>query len=385
MSGADTELHDFDNMSDEDFVQLENPPANETVDDSNGGNTSAEPDNQDEDYTVDAQQDTQETDEQGEELPDTQPASEDIPVEDSEGKPNNESPAKESAADVPAMDYKAEYNKIMAPFKANGVELQIRNAEDAIRLMQMGAGFYDKMTALKPVRKTVKLLEKHNLLDPDKLNFLIDLADKKPEAITKLLRDSNIDPLDINLKDEVRYTPTQRTVSDIELELDNVLADIQYTPTYNKTLTVLTQDWDESSQNTIATTPNIIKVINGHMQDGTFDKVMGAVKYERSLGRLQGVSDFEAYKTMGDMLYQQGQLTLPEQPAVISQQSIPKPVVSKPEQPSVQDHSRQKSKQAARPTKATGSAGSQTMSLSALSEMSDEDFAKLSLKDLQTT
>lgn len=390
MDGAkvDTPIVDdnLENMSDEDFAQLESLPVTETVENSNDGETLTEAessveDSTEEDKTANAQEDTQEKEE-------TQPNVNESPAEepaDIGGESNIDSPAEDSALETPAVDYEAEYKKIMAPFKANGVDLQIRNSEDVIRLMQMGAGFHNKMAALKPVRKIVKLLEKHNLIDPAKLNYLIDLADKKPAAISQLLRDAQIDPLDIDLKDETGYTPTQRTVSDIELELDTVLEEIQHTPTYSKTLTTLTRDWDESSQNTIAATPHIIKVINGHMQDGTFDKVMGAVNYERSLGRLQGMSDFDAYKSVGDMLYQQGQLTLNGQPKATSQQSIPNQPATVNKPSPIQEKTRQKAKQAAKPTKTSGSLGQQSMSLATLSEMSDEDFEKINLKDLQTT
>lgn len=368
-----TGVDDLENISDEDFAKLTDVPGaaqtEETVEETTVETSSSTPEsNPPEDSTTTEEKQSEET------------SSTEVPSESTET--TSETPADTTTVPV-TVDYEAEYKKILAPFKANGVDLQIRNAEDAIQLMQMGAGYHKKMATLKPARKAVKLLEKHNLLDPEKLNYLIDLADKKPEAISRLLKDARLDPLDVNLNDEKPYTPTPRTVTDIELELDNVLEDIQHTPTYNKTLTVLTQDWDETSQKAVATTPHVIKLINGHMQDGTFDKVMGAVNYERSLGRLQGVSDFEAYKAVGDVLYKQGLITVPNQSVPVTPQPISTPAVSQPNQSTVQETARQKSKQAARPTKASGPTGTQAMSLAALSDMSDADFEKLSLKDLQ--
>jgi hypothetical protein len=240
--------------------------------------------------------------------------------------------------------------------------------------MQMGAGFHKKMAVLKPTMRQVKLLEKHGLLDENKLNYLIDLHNKKPEAIQKLLKDSNIDPLDIDVKAENNYTPTQRRVSDTEIVLDEVLNDIRETPTFQRTLNVVSKEWDESSQNTIATEPQIISTINGHMQDGTFDAVMQRVDYERSLGRLKGVPDIQAYMQMGNAMADEGKLqrtgTTPKQVSPVSVQ----PLNAKT---SKEELERKQRKRAASPIKMskTPAAGNLPDPL----EMSDEDFAKLDI------
>lgn len=111
-----------------------------------------------------------------------------VPVDAEKDTTDTEDKASETADT--AVDYKTEYEKIMAPFKANGMDMQAKSVEDAIQLMQMGAGFHKKMAALKPAMRQMKLLEKHGLLDDEKLNYLIDLSNKNPEAIKQLLKDS---------------------------------------------------------------------------------------------------------------------------------------------------------------------------------------------------
>ena len=299
---------------------------------------------------------------------DTGKASEETQTEKSPDDTEGES------SDVPVVDYKAEYEKLLAPFKANGTDMQAQSVEDAIQLMQMGAGFHKKMAALKPAMKQVKLLEKHGLLDEDKLNYLIDLANKKPEAIQKLLKDSNIDPLDIDVKAESNYTPTQRRVSDTEIALDDVLTGIRETPTFQRTLNVVSKEWDESSQNTIATEPQIIATINGHMQDGTYDKVMQRVDYERNLGRLNGISDIQAYTQIGNMMADEGKLQRTGTPLKQAPTSIVQPLKAKP---STEEIERKQRKRAASPVKTskTPAVGNLLDPL----EMSDEDFAKLDI------
>lgn len=279
--------------------------------------------------------------------------------------------------ETPAVDYEAEYKKLIAPFKANGTEMQIKSVDDAIRLMQMGANYHHKMAGLKPSLKTLKLLEKNDLLDPEKINYLIDLHNKNPEAITKLLKDSQMNPLDINTEEESNYKPTQRTVDDSELALDSVLEEIRNTPTYSKTLTVVTEQWDDTSRNTIAKNPHILSVINEHVGNGTYDKVMGAVAYERSMGKLQGISDFDAYQKVGDVLQAANQL--PAYPV-----SAPQPQAIKP--PATQTHEtaeeieRKKRKKAASPTKSSGTPALKTFNPLSLS---DEEFEKFDPKHFQ--
>lgn len=203
------------------------------------------------------------------------------------------------------MDYKAEYQKILAPFSANGKQMQVQSAEEAITLMQMGANYNKKMAALKPNLKLLKLLENNGLLSEEKLSFLIDLDKKNPDAITKLVKDSGLDPLEMDVS-KSEYKPKTYTVDERELQLDAVLEKIQDTPTFQKTLDVVSNKWDGPSKQVIAATPQLIEVINGHMQSGIFDLINTEVERERMLGRLNGMSDIEAYRHVGEAMHTRG-------------------------------------------------------------------------------
>jgi len=285
---------------------------------------------------------------------------------------------KEVKSDKAGIDYKAEYEKITAPFKANGYDMAVKNTDDAIRLMQMGANYHKKMAGLKPSMRILKLLEKNGLMEENDLNFLIDLHNKNPEAITKLVKDSGMDPLDVNVKDDSKYTPTQHTVNESELDLDAVLEDIHSTPTYQDTLNVITNVWDQDSRNIIANSPQIIKTINEHVADGTYDKVMKAVEYERSMGNLTGISDIRAYKQMGDQLYKAGQFKKEETSPVT--ETKPEPVIAPTKIDSKAEEKRKERKKAASPTKSKGTPA--VVSYNPLS-MSDDDFAKIDPNDFK--
>ena len=169
------------------------------------------------------------------------------------------------------FDYESAYKKVSEPFKANGVDMRVKDPQDIIRLMQMGANYQKKMAQLKPNLKIIKMLDNNQLLDEVKLHNLIDLSKKDPKAITKLIQESSIDPLDIDKDVPTDYHPTNYSVSDKEYHLDQVLDDIKGTDTFDKTINVLTKEWDTKSKAAISDNPEIIGVINAHMGNGVFD------------------------------------------------------------------------------------------------------------------
>jgi hypothetical protein len=249
---------------------------------------------------------------------------------DTSDEGESESSDKDTEEDEPSeIDPKAELDKLFKPFKANGKEIKVDSVDEAITLMQMGANYNKKMAALKPNLKLLKTLENNGLLDESKLNYLIDLDKKNPEAIKKFIKESGIDPLDIDTTSDVNYEPNTYTVDDRELELDAVLERIQDTPSYNKTIDVISNKWDEKSREVLVNNPGVIEVINSHMDNGVYDQVMSVVEKERVMGRLQGMSDIEAYKLVGDQLFvnQANQQVNAQQKPV----AVKRPQASKPD------------------------------------------------------
>lgn len=264
------------------------------------------------------------------------------------------------------VDYEAAYKKLTAPFKANGRDIQVNSVEDAVSLMQMGANYNKKMAALKPNLKLMKLLENNGLLSEEKLSYLIDLEKKNPEAINKLIKDSGVDPLDLDASKAGDYKPTRRTVDDRELELDAVLDEIQSTDSYTKTIDVISNQWDGQSKNVIANAPQVLKIINSHVQSGIFDVIVKEVEREKMFGRLSGLSDIEAYRQVGDAIQARGGFDhlVPQ-----GQRTQPKTVVAAPK-PKMGDEGKRREKKLAA-----------SSSQAAAPSKGKEDFNPLSLSD----
>jgi hypothetical protein len=201
--------------------------------------------------------------------------------------------------------------------------MKVENIEDAITLMKMGANYNKKMAGLKPNLKLLKMLENNSLLDETKLSYLIDLDKKNPEAIARLMKDSGLDPLDVDVETKTEYTPSTYTVDDKEVELDAVLDDIRGTAAFQDTIDIIGNKWDESSKKILVNEPAIIKIINEHVATGVYAQINNVIESERALGRLTGLSDIEAYKQIGDALQAQGAFNTPAANEVISPASKP--------------------------------------------------------------
>jgi len=282
------------------------------------------------------------------------------------------SDTKEDTPETSEFDYERAYKKVSEPFKANGIDMQVKNPEDIIRLMQMGANYQKKMAQLKPHLKIVKMLEKNELLNEAKLYNLIDISKKDPKAIAKLVQESSIDPLDIDKDGSNDYQPTDYSVSDKEYNLDTVLDEIKDTPTFNKTIRVLTKDWDQGSKSTISDYPEIISVINTHMGNGVFDKINSVLQRDKALGKLTGIHDVDAYKQIMDQMFEQG-ILINDAPVDSDKDKTSSKSVSNPAD-NEDNADRNKKRKAVAPVKQTtstkGSADTDFLGLS------DEEFMK---------
>ena len=273
---------------------------------------------------------------------------------------------KEDTPETTEFDYESAYKKVSEPFKANGIDMQVKSPEDIIRLMQMGANYQKKMGKLKPNMKIIKMLENNELLDEAKLNNLIDLSKKDPKAIAKLVKESDVDPLEIDKDAPTDYEPTNYSVTDKEYNLDRVLDDIKDTETFNKTINVLTKEWDTESRSVISDQPEIIGIVNAHMANGIYDEVNAVLQQEKALGKLDGIPDVEAYRQVAEYMNKNNMFKQPEKPVGKSK------VSSKTDEKAEAD--RDKKRKAAAPVKQATTQKSKPDDN--FLGLSDEDFMK---------
>ena len=352
--------------------EVEVPEAVEPEAEPGTGEQSNEPEQEEEVTTtsseVDAKVDNTEVDSNGKPITDAEPSTAEPGQEQKEeGKQSEGLPAD--------FNYKDGYEKVMAPFKANGKMITPRSPEEAISLMQMGANYTRKMQELQPYRKVMLMLQNNGLMDEDKLSFLIDLEKKNPEAIKKLLKDSGTDPLDYNPDEAINYQAGNHRVSDTEAAFAAELDDLKSTPEGQATLGVISQTWDNASKDALFENRGLLQTIQSQRESGIYDIIVAEVNRLTMLGQVPSGTPFlQAYNQVGNMLSQQGAFN----------QQAKQPEVTEPVKPVVQPVVRvaqpkqtlanSEQAQAASPSRAAPRKAATIVNPLA---MSDEDFAKL--------
>jgi len=289
-------------------------------------------------------------------------------AEASEGQVQEKSQAKAQKpvqnAEQPQVNYEEVVKQIFSPFKANGKDIAPRTVEDVIQLMQMGANYTKKMQSIAPMRKAVESLSNAGIDSEEKLSYLIDLYKGDKEAIKQLLKNNQIDAMDLDL-DEVNYNPNRQNIaSDADVKFAETLSDVnEYLPQIQN---VIDKQWDADSKRIILSDPKALKALAEEIQMGRFEPVQKQLEVERTFGRYQGVSDIQAYidilnRMSAQEQYQQ-QMQMQEQARKVSK-NVP-------------------DKRKAAPTRAKAKSGGTSLTPKDLFSMSDEEFEKLSIKDL---
>ena len=274
----------------------------------------------------------------------------------------------DSTKDTPPkdVDYEAVYKDIFKPFKANGKDITPRTVEDVVQLMQMGANYTKKMQLMAPLKKAAESLSRADIREED-LNFLIDVHKGDKEAIKKLLTKHNVDPMELDL-DSTNYVPKNNIVSDEDVEYSNILDDIR--DSLPKIQEIMTNTWDTRSKEALLKDPNLMRALHEEIAMGRFDNVQAQLEIEKTFGRYKGKSDVEAYIDLVTKLAAKEQSN--HQPDGTNK---PTPKADVPTKP-IPD----KTKAAPIRTKATNQGS--TLTAKDIFSMSEEQFAKLSIRDL---
>ena len=275
--------------------------------------------------------------------------------------------------------YKSLYEKVMAPFKASGKTIQLKDPEEALELIKKGVDYTRKTTEIAADKKFLVMLEKNQLKDEAKLSFLIDLANKNPEAITKLITDSGVDPLDIDTSAPSNYSPGNHSVSDDEIRFTETLTEVNSTPEGQQVVQRIFSGWDQASQGHMWKEPEAMRVLLAQKQSGVFDIVEGEVERRRLLGQIPATATYlDAYRYVGLELGQAGAFNhLPAfqgQGAAAQHPAANSPIATRAAS-TVAKPAADPTVRAAAPTRPTARMSSKP-TIDDLADLSDEEFLK---------
>lgn len=202
-------------------------------------------------------------------------------------------------------------------------KITLENKEEAIKLMEMGLRYAKESRDLAQNNKLLATLKEHKLTDLDTLNYAIDLINKNPEAIAKLVAESGVDVYEIDTENSTSYKPNNYEVSDSKIKLDEVIASIVHTPSYQRTMDVVGKVWDQQSRDALIAKPELLGWLNTHIGTGIFDRIDQEIDRRRILGQLDtSLSTLDQYWHVGQQLHEAGKLvpkTLPQRAPEVRQ------------------------------------------------------------------
>lgn len=224
-----------------------------------------------------------------------------------DGKPKaEEKPKAPESSEVNQTDAVDFYKKITAPFKADGKELQIRSPEDVIRLMQMGVNYSRRMQEMKPLRAQAEMLKAQGLDSAEKLNFMIEVMNGKPEAIQKLLKEKKIDPIDIDVTKETGYTPADHRVDPKTLAFKEAIETTLASEGGPELIRDINSSWDDVSKEALRDQPAIFQNLLDQKRSGVYGKIKKELDYQRTMGFLTDVPFVQAYHQVGEAMQKAG-------------------------------------------------------------------------------
>jgi hypothetical protein len=94
----------------------------------------------------------------------------------------------------------------------------------------------------------------------------------------EIIKDVGVDTLELEVENEVKYVPQNYGRSNVELDIQEVTAEISKDPEYEVTHTVLTKEWDDESWTEMTKNPNLIRLLHTDIKSGTYQRLSPIAK-----------------------------------------------------------------------------------------------------------
>lgn len=282
----------------------------------------------------------------------------------SEEEPAEKTTQEEDTTSEDKTEEESEEKPAFGTVKIDGEEIPLNSQEDLAQLANLGAKYASLAKKFKPIQKIAKMLEKNDLLSPEKVNYIIDVMKGNKKAISKLMKETKLDPFtDLDLEGSDSYSPNSYNITDQEIAMDEVMEEIREDGAFTATTQAIV-NMDASSQAKFFDNPDLVKVLNNQIKSGDFDKIQKEIKRLKALDYLPKADDFVTYFNVGKSLYAAGKLS---------------------DSPKKSDNSakQQERKSSASNPKSKGKAPAPTKNdLSQYYDLSDEEILKLDLNKI---
>lgn len=208
-----------------------------------------------------------------------------------EEEPQEES--QEQSQEEEEIDYKAFYDEVTAPIRADGRDFTIKSSSDLRNLVSKGLDYTQKTQQIAPYRKTLAFLRDNNALDDTKLSYMVDLLNKDEKAVKQLIREMTAEPkeegkqklelydLDPEQEDESQryHFQNKNTITDEQLNFRETFDEVNASEGGNAFLNKINQKFDSSSLDYLYQNPQAIKLLYQADRAGQFDQIMDRMQY----------------------------------------------------------------------------------------------------------
>jgi hypothetical protein len=171
--------------------------------------------------------------------------------------------------------------------KDGGIELNITDREQVVRLMQQGLNYAGKTTELAKHRSFVKYAEENDI-SMDDIQLLRDIKSGDTNAYSALAKKAGIDLYGVTEDQHSNYAPSPVTVNET-VEADPYIDDVANEILANQEFTAQFQQWlptmPQEVQKLVTTDSHVLRGVKQDMESGVFAPAMEqAYKYQRING-----------------------------------------------------------------------------------------------------
>ena len=208
---------------------------------------------------------------------------------DTNSQPEDNSVTPDTANEI---DYKSFYEQVTKEYKAAGKIMPgVTDPKKLIQSLQMATDYALKTAALKPAMKRVKMLDG---ISDEEFAEMLDFKNRNPEVIKKALKESKIDPIDLDLED-INYVAQSSIMSDEEYDFKEVVARLSESPLFDKTRDVVLKSWDPVSKQQALLDPTILEAVHNEVLSGRFDIIQSKALQLKAFGNTGKMTDLEIY------------------------------------------------------------------------------------------
>lgn len=176
------------------------------------------------------------------------------------------------------------HKALTAPLKAAGHEFSLDDPNQIRELVSKGLDYTRKMQQISHLRGIGEILREHDMLDPVKLAYAVDLANHKPEAIARLIKESGVDTFELgdDVADSYQATPANIEGKAKEVSVREIVEQYKDDENFNSVFNEARQ-WDNESQVTLVNNPEVLHLLAAHANNGVYKQVMAKVIQERAI------------------------------------------------------------------------------------------------------